>query len=63
MGYVQYTLLILIYIPVEKLIKMNIYPNPARSDHKAACSECFSWSGKVWSDVKDIVEADIAKDC
>jgi hypothetical protein len=58
MGYVQYTLLILIYMPVEKLIEMNIYPNPARSDHEAACSECLSWSGRAWSDVKDITEAD-----
>ena len=58
MGYVQYTLLILIYMLVEKLIEMNIYPNPARSDHEAACSECLSWSGRAWSDVKDITEAD-----
>ncbi len=62
MGYVQYTLHILIYMTVEKLIEMNTYPNPARSDHEAACSECLSWSGKVWSDVKDIIDADIDED-
>ena len=62
MGYVQYTLLILIYMPVEKLIEMNIYPNPARSDYKAACSKCLSWSGKLWSDAKDIIDDDINED-
>ncbi len=62
MGYVQYTLLILIFISMERLIEMNIYPNPTRTDHKAACCKCLSWYGKLWSDVKDIVSTNVDKD-
>ena len=53
-GYVQFTVMAILFYSVWDLIKLNIYPDPKRKDDiQQAKRACLSWVGEDWQDIKD----------